>query len=312
MGGVVGLNKLKNDEKSLRRVGFIGLGVMGSWMCRNLLKAGYSMTVSDITPSKMEGLVSLGAKAAYTAEEVAKSSDVVIIMVPDAPDVIDVVASPHGVIEGARPGLVVVDMSSTTPIAARHISEILGKRNVKTLDAPVSGGEIGARDATLSIMVGGPKETYEECVPIFQALGKQITYMGGAGSGQATKLCNQVICALNIQAVCEGLTLGAELGLDMDLLLNVLTAGYANSRILSDLGPKMVKKDFKPGFQMRHQLKDLKNVLDTSTNLNLPMPCTALVTQLFRGVAAMKLDQKGTQASILVMQKLAGKSINIE
>jgi 3-hydroxyisobutyrate dehydrogenase len=196
-------------------------------------------------------------------------------------------------------------MSSISPAAERRFSGMLWKKGIKMLDAPVSGGENGAREATLSIMVGGQKEVYEECMPIFNALGKKITYMGESGSGQATKLCNQVVCALHIQAVCEGLIFCAKQGLDPERLLDVLTAGYANSRILMDLGPKMVKKDLRPGFRMRHQLKDLKNALGTAAELNLPMPCTSLVYQLFSSVSAMGLQEKGTQTSILVMEKLA-------
>ena len=293
----------------MEKIGFIGLGVMGNPMAKNLLAAGYSLTVLDITRSKMEELVSLGAAAAGSPREVAESSDVVIIMVGDSPDVEAVVLGPSGLIEGSRPGLVVIDMSSISPIATRRIAEALAEKDVKMLDAPVSGGDIGARQATLSIMVGGPEELYEECLPIFKALGKRITYMGEIGSGQATKLCNQVICGLHIQAVCEGLMLGARLGLDLDRLLQVVTAGYANSRILSHLGPKMVERDFRPGFKMRHQLKDLKNALNTAAALNVPLPCTALVQQLFRGVEADGLGEEGTQASILVMEKLAGHKL---
>ncbi|MFQ6054129.1 MAG: NAD(P)-dependent oxidoreductase, partial [Candidatus Bathyarchaeia archaeon] len=205
---------------------------------------------------------------------------------------------------------VVIDMSSISPIATRRIAEALAERGVKMLDAPVSGGDIGAKEATLSIMVGGPKGVYEECLPIFRALGKRITYMGETGSGQATKLCNQVICGLHIQAVCEGLILGARLGLDLRRLLEVLTAGYANSRILSHLGPKMVERDFKPGFKMRHQLKDLKNALNTAAALDVPLPCTALVQQMFRAVEAEGLEEEGTQASILIMEKLAGQKLS--
>ena len=178
------------------------------------------------------------------------------------------------------------------------------------LDAPVSGGEIGAHEASLSIMVGGPADVYERCVPILEALGKQITYMGESGSGQSTKLCNQVICAMHIQAVCEALILGAKLSLDPKKLLQVVTAGYANSRILSHLGPKMIEGDFKPGFKMCHQLKDLKNALDTAAALNMPLPCTSVVHQLFRAVGAMGLEQSGTQASILIMEKLAEQRMN--
>ena len=294
----------------MKKIGFIGLGVMGKPMCKNLLKAGYSLTVWNRTASKMKEPVSLGAVAAGSPKEVAQKSDIVIIMVGDSPDVEEVVVGSSGVIEGARPDLIVVDMSSISPIATCRIAEALEKKGVKMLDAPVSGGDIGAKEATLSIMVGGPKNVYEECIPIFKVLGKQITYMGETGSGQATKLCNQIICALHIQAVCEGLMLGAKLGLNLEKLLQVLTAGYANSRILSHLGPKMIDRDFRPGFKMRHQLKDLKNALDTAATLNLPLPCTSLVYQMFRAVEAMGFGEKGTQASILTMEKLAEQKLS--
>jgi 3-hydroxyisobutyrate dehydrogenase len=278
---------------------------MGSWMCRNLLKAGYKVNVWNRTASKLEEQVSRGAVACKSPKEVAEKSDLVIIIVGDAPDVEDVVLGPSGIIEGAAPGSVVIDMSSTYPAVERRIAGILKEKGVEMLDAPVSGGEIGAREATLAIMVGGRKEVHERCLQVFNTLGKKITYMGESGSGQAAKLCNQVICALHIQAVCEGLILGSKLGLDLERLLEVLTAGYASSRILGDLGPKMIKKDFSPGFRMRHQLKDLKNALETAAAVNLPMPCTSLVYQLFRSVAAMGRQESGTQASILIMEKLA-------
>lgn len=293
----------------MKKIGFVGLGVMGSPMCKNLLKAGYPVNVWNRTASKMEEVVSLGAVAANSPKEVAEKSDIVITVVGDSPDVEAVVLGPLGIIEGARPGLIVVDMSSISPIEARRIAAALKEKGVQMLDAPVSGGEIGAKEAVLSIMVGGSKEAYEECIPIFQALGKQITHMGEIGLGQATKLCNQVICALHIQAVCEGLLLGAKLGIDLERLLQVLTAGYANSRILSDLGPKMVKRDFRPGFKMCHQLKDLSNVLTTAASQKLSLPSTALVYQLFRSVEAMGLEEQGTQTAVLVMEKLAEQKL---
>jgi 3-hydroxyisobutyrate dehydrogenase len=289
----------------LEKIGFIGLGVMGAWMCKNLLKAGYTVNVWNRTPSKMKEQISEGAVPCNSPKEVAEKSDIIIIMVGDGPDVEEVVLSPSGVIEGVVSGSVVIDMSSTLPAAERHVAAILEKKGIEMLDAPVSGGEVGAREAALSIMVGGHKETYEKCLPVLSVLGRKITYMGESGSGQATKLCNQVICALHIQAVCESLILGAKLGLDLERLLAVVTAGYGNSRILEDLGPKMIKKDFKPGFRMRHQLKDLKNALATATTANLPMPCTSLTYQLFESVAAMGLQESGTQVSIQVMEKLA-------
>lgn len=282
---------------------------MGSLMCKNLLNAGYEVSIWNRTASKMKEHISCGAVPCESPKEVAEKSDVVIVMVGDAPDVEEVVLGSSGIIEGAISGLVVIDMSSTSPSAERRVAGILKGKAIEMLDAPVSGGEIGAREATLSIMVGGCREVYEKCVPVFNVLGKKITYMGESGSGQAAKLCNQVICALHIQAVCEGLIFGAKLGLNLESLLDIVTAGYANSRILADLGPKMVKKDFRPGFRMRHQLKDLKNVLETAAAVNLPMPCTSLVYQLFASVAAMGLQENGTQTSILVMEKLAEQKL---
>lgn len=294
----------------VKKVGFIGLGVMGRPMAENLLRAGYHVTVWNRTPSKMKEPVALGAIEANSPKEVAEKSDIVIIMVGDSPDVEAVVLGPSGVIEGAKSGLIVIDMSSISPIATFIIAKALAEKGVKMLDAPVSGGDIGAKEATLSIMVGGAKDVYDECVPIFSVLGKQITYMGETGSGQATKLCNQVICALNIQALCEGLTLGSKLGLDSERLLQVVTAGYADSRILSHLGPKIISKDFEPGFKMRHQIKDLKNALAAAASAKSPLPVTALVYQLFRSVEAMGLEEKGTQAAIIVLEKLAEQKRN--
>lgn len=289
----------------MKKIGFIGLGVMGKPMAKNLLKAGYALTVWNRTKSKMEELLSLGATGASSPKEVAENSDVVIIMVTDSPDVEEVILGPLGVIEGAKPGLVLIDMSTISPYVARRVAEKLSEREVKMLDAPVSGGEMGAKEGTLSIMVGGPKGIYEECLPILKVLGKRITYMGESGMGQITKLCNQVICALNIQAVCEGLILGAKAGLDLEKLLQVVTAGAAGSWMLSNLGPKMVKRDFKPGFKMSHQQKDLRLALSFATKLGVPLPGTALTNQIFRIVEAEGMADKGTQAAIVAMEKLA-------
>ena len=280
---------------------------MGLPMCKNLLKVGYPVTVWNRTAAKTSEIASLGAIVASSPKEVAQKSDVVITMVGDWSDVEDVVLGHSGIIKGARHGLIVVDMSSISPLAARRIAQHLEKVGVEMLDAPVSGGEIGAKEGTLSIMVGGPKDVFEDCVPVFKALGKTITYMGKTGSGQAAKLCNQVICALHIQAVCEGFILGEKLGLDLEQLLRVLTGGLANSRILSDLGPRIIKRDMRPGAKMRYQIKDLRNVLSTAAELNLPLPCTSLVCELFQTVSVMGLEESGTSAAILVMEKLAGQ-----
>ena len=295
-----------------KRIGFIGLGVMGRPMALNLLKAGYPMVVWNRTRSKMKPLLEAGAEGADSPREVAEKSDVVITMVTDSPDVEEVILGPNGVIHGAHPGLIVIDMSTISPTVTRRIAQKLAEKGVKMLDAPVSGGDIGAKKGTLSIMVGGPKETFEECLPIFKVLGKKITYMGPSGMGQTTKLCNQVICALNIQAVCEGLMLGAAAGLDLKKLLEVVTAGAAGSWMLSNLGPKMIERDFRPGFRISHQQKDLRLVLSFASELKLPLPGTALVQQMLRSVEAEGLGDKGTQAAIVAMEKIAGRRLTEE
>lgn len=296
--------------ESKPRIGFIGLGVMGKPMAKRLLEAGYPLIVWNRTRSKMEELVSAGAKGANSPKEVAENSDIVITMVTDSPDVEEVVLGSNGVIEGAREGMILVDMSTISPYVAKRIAAKLAEKGVKMLDAPVSGGDIGAKQGTLSIMVGGSLDTYKKVLPIFKVLGKRITYMGPNGSGQMTKLCNQIICALNIQAVCEGLTLAAKAGLELEKLLNVVTAGAAGSWMLSNLGPKMVKGDFEPGFRIKHQIKDLRLVLEAASNLKLPLPGTALVQQMLRAVEAEGLGDKGTQALIVAMEKLANFKVS--
>lgn len=292
------------------KIGFIGLGVMGKPMALNLLNAGYGLTVWNRTKSKMDELLAAGAQGAKTPKEVAEKSDVVITMVTDSSDVEEVTLGSEGIVHGVHEGLTVVDMSSISPTVAQKIAKELGAKGVKILDAPVSGGEVGAKQATLSVMVGGDKETFDECLPVFQALGKRITHMGANGAGQTTKLCNQIICALNIQAVCEGLMLGAKAGLDLKKLLEVVTAGAAGSWMLSNLGPKMVERDMRPGFKIKHQQKDLKTVLSFAAEMGLPLPATALVHQLFRAVEAEGLGEQGTQAVIVAMEKLAGKKVS--
>ncbi|MCD6504056.1 NAD(P)-dependent oxidoreductase [Candidatus Bathyarchaeota archaeon] len=289
-----------------KRIGFIGLGVMGKPMATNLLKAGYPLTVWNRTRSKMEDLVKMGASPGESPKDVAEKSDIVITMVTNSAAVEAVILGPSGVIEGVRPGMIVIDMSTISPSVTRRIAEKLKEKGVEMLDAPVSGGDIGAKQGTLSIMVGGSEEVFKECLPIFEVLGKRITYMGTNGMGQMTKLCNQVICALNIQAVCEGLILGAKAGLDLEKLLSVVTAGAAGSWMLSNLGPKIIKRDFEPGFKMVHQLKDIRLALAQANELNVPLPGTALVNQMFKAVEAAGLGEKGTQAAIVAVEKLSG------
>lgn len=290
-------------------IGFIGLGNMGRPMARNLLSGGFAVTVYGRRKPVIDELVAAGASAAESPREVAERSDVVITMLPDSPDVKSVVVGPDGVLEGSRPGMVVIDMSTISPAVTREIAEIAATRGVKYLDAPVSGGVSGAEAGTLSIMVGGDEQVYEKCLPVFNALGKNINYMGGTGMGQTAKLCNQVICVLNIEAVCEGLMLGAKAGLDLEKLLSVVTAGAAGSWMLSNLGPKMVERDFEPGFKVALQQKDIRLALAAADELKVPLPGVSIVSQLFRSVEAVGMGERGTQALITALEKLAEHEI---
>jgi 3-hydroxyisobutyrate dehydrogenase len=241
---------------------------------------------------------------------VAEQSGVIITIVTDSPEVKEVVLGPNGVIEGAAPDSVVVDMSTISPKATREIAEALGSKGIHALDAPVSGGEKGAIEGTLSIMVGGPKSIFDRCLPVFQAMGKNIIHIAEEhGKGQATKLCNQILCILNILAVSEGLMLAHKSGLDLSKMLQAVGAGAAGSWMVSNLGPKMAAHDFEPGFLVRLQQKDLRIVMDTAEELQLPLPGTALAQHLLRSVEAEGLGEKGTSAFIRALEKLAGCEI---
>lgn len=291
----------------MERIGFIGLGVMGGPMAKHLIRAGYSLTVKSRSPRPaVDELVSLGAKAANSPREVARASDIVITMLPDSPDVELVALGPAGIIEGSRQELIYVDMSTISPQVTRKIASALGEKGVKVLDAPVSGGDKGAREATLSIMVGGPRDVFENVLPMFQAMGKNIVHLGGIGMGQVCKACNQVICALNNMAMCEGLMLAAKAGLNVESMVKVASAGLGQSRMIDFLFPRIVKGDYEPGFKAKLQAKDLKIALSLADELKLPMLGTSMMLQLFRTAEEEGIGEKGTQALLRVMEKLAG------
>ncbi|PIU66520.1 MAG: 2-hydroxy-3-oxopropionate reductase [Armatimonadetes bacterium CG07_land_8_20_14_0_80_59_28] len=292
------------------KIGFAGLGIMGRPMSGNLVKAGFPVTVWNRTQSKTHCLADAGADVANSPKELAERSDVIITIVTDSPEVKQVVLGEGGVIEGARANSVVIDMSTISPAATREIAEDLALKGIHMLDAPVSGGDKGAIEGTLSIMVGGPKADFDRCLPIFQAMGKNIIHMGDEhGMGQATKACNQVIGILNILAVGEGLMLAHKSGLDLNRMLQAVGAGAAGSWMVNNLGPKMAAHDFEPGFIIRLQQKDLNIVLETAKDLNLPMPGTSLAHQLLRSVEAEGLGEKGTSAFIRALEKLADCSL---
>lgn len=280
------------------RIGFIGLGIMGRPMALNLVKAGYSLTVYNRTRSKCQTLAEVGARVADTPREVATECDVIITMVADTPDVEDVLFGPAGVWEGLRPGCTVIDMSTVSPTATLRWARRLREKGCELLDAPVSGGEKGAREATLTIMVGGSRSAYEQCLPIFHAVGTTVIYTGPSGSGQKTKLVNQVICALNILAMVEGLQLARSIGLDLQTTLNVVSRGAAGSWMLSHLGPKILQNDFTPGFMIRLQQKDLRLVRELLQPLGLSLPGTELAFRLFSEAVAKGLGDQGTQGLI--------------
>jgi len=292
-----------------KNVGFIGLGAMGKPMALNLLKAGYALTVHNRSRAAVDELAREGALAASSSAEVAATSGVVITMVPDSPDVQDVVLGEAGVLEGAKPGTVVIDMSTISPLVAQEIAAKARAVGVSFLDAPVSGGVTGAAAGTLSIMVGGDSAAFERALPVLQALGKTITHMGPSGSGQTTKLCNQVICVVNILGVAEAIALGRKAGLDMDKLMQAVSGGSASSWTLTNVGPKMINRDWTPGFRIDLQQKDLRLVEEFAQSLNMPILGTALVRQLFRVVQAEGRGADGIQAMITALEKLAGLGV---
>jgi 3-hydroxyisobutyrate dehydrogenase len=291
----------------MKRIGFIGLGIMGKPMSQNLLKAGYPLTVFNRSRASSDLLASSGAKVAGSPREVAAESDVVITMVTDTPDVEQVILGPGGVIESARKGLIVIDMSTISPRVTREIAAKLSSRGVQMLDAPVSGGDKGAREGTLTIMVGGPEDAYRECLPVFQAMGKKVTLMGGAGSGQLTKLANQILVAGNMMGVCECITFARRAGLDPKLVIDSLSAGAASSWSLVNLGPRAADGDFAPGFKVKLLQKDLRLVLGTADEFEMSLPSTSFAHQLYNSLDAAGRGEEGTQALIRVYERLSEK-----
>ena len=289
----------------MKRVGFIGLGLMGSGMSMNLLRAGFPLTVWNRTRSKMRALLEAGAEGAGSPREVAERSDVVIDIVTDSPDVEEVLLGPNGVVHGAKPGTIVIDMSTISPAVTRRIAEELGKEGVRMLDAPVSGGDTGARNGTLSIMVGGDPETFEECLPLFQAMGKTITHVGGHGMGQTVKLCNQILVGLNMLAVAEALIFASKAGVDLERALAAVSGGAAGSWQLTNNGAKLLRGDLEPGFKVKDYLKDLRLIMEAATEMKLPLLGTSVVQQMYRSLDAEGLRQKGTQAVIRAVEEIA-------
>lgn len=290
------------------RIGFIGLGIMGRSMSQNLLKAGFQVAVYNRSKPPVDLLVSKGASAAPSPKALAERSDVVITMVTDADAVKGVVLGKGGVVEGARQGLVLIDMSTISPSATRSVSAALAAKGARMLDAPVSGGDTGAREGTLTIMVGGDPEVFNDCLPVLRAMGSKVVHMGGTGAGQLTKLANQILVACNMIGVCECLNFAKRSGLDVGKLIDSLSAGAASSWALVNLGPKMAKRDFAPGFKVKLLQKDLRYVLASADEVDAALPATALVHQLYRQLEEKGLGEEGTQALLTAVEQLSSQA----
>ena len=287
-------------------IGFIGLGIMGRPMARNLLKAGYQLIVHSRSRGPVDELVAAGAQAGVSPKDVASRSDVLITMLPNSPDVEVVALGKDGVIEGARSGLIFVDMSTISPIVSQKVGQALQAKGVRMLDAPVSGGEKGAIDGALSIMVGGDQAVFDSVLPILQAMGKTITLLGPLGFGGFTKLANQIIVAVNLQALGEALTLAKKAGLDRELTLKALAGGLAGSKCLEQKTPNYVGESYKPGFKIDLHFKDLGLIMESARALGVPLPATAVVQELFSALRVKGRGGLDHSAVITLLEDLAG------
>lgn len=291
------------------KIGFIGLGIMGGGMAHNLLKAGFDVTVWNRTAVRMEPLVTAGAKAGSSPADVAAQSDVILVCVSDTPDVEAVILGADGVIESAKAGSLVVDHSTISPTATKEIAAQLSAKGVHMLDAPISGGSEGAAKGTLSIMVGGDAAQFERALPVFQAMGKTITHVGGAGAGQTVKLVNQILVVVTMLGVAEALLFAEAGGLDLAKTLTAVSGGAAGSWSLSNRGPQMVQRDWRPGFTIDLQQKDLRLVLEAADQFGVPTLGTGMVFQLYRTLQQQGLGGDGNHALVKALENLAGMEI---
>ncbi len=290
------------------KIGFIGLGIMGKPMAKNLLKAGYELIVFDINQAVVEEFSALGAAAANTPAELAGQTKIVITMLPNSPHVKAVALGESGIIEGAKPGSVLIDMSSIAPLASKEIAEALATKGIEMLDAPVSGGEPKAVNGTIAVMVGGKKEIFDAHYDLMMSMAASVVYVGDTGAGNIAKLCNQVIVAINIAAVSEALVLAQKAGVSPDLVYQAIKGGLAGSTVMDAKAPMMMDRNFNPGFRIDLHIKDMDNVLETAHNVGVPLP---LASQVMEIMQAIKQDGCGVEDHSS-MVKFYEKIANIE
>lgn len=295
------------SNNRIQRIGFIGLGTMGRHMAANLKKAGFDIVAYDVAASAVELAAQHGATAARSVKEVGDLSDMVILMLPNTPDVQSVVYGDDGLMANPPSARLIVDMSTIAPGAVRQISADLLEHNIAFIDAPVSGGPVGAEHASLTIMAGGEEDAFQRALPVFGAMGKTITHVGASGAGQTLKLCNQLICGVNIQAICEALALGRASGVDLSIMREVLLGGSAASWMLDKLGPAMIEGDTSAGFRIDLMLKDLKLVQEMAFDLAVPLPATALVTTQYLDARVHGEGANGNQALFTVYDRMSNQ-----
>ena len=272
------------------KIGFIGLGIMGKPMSKNMLKAGYDLVVLDVNKAAVDEVVAAGAQTAPTPKAVAEHTDINITMLPNSPHVKQVVLGENGIIEGAKAGAVVIDMSSIAPLVSREIAAKLAEKGIEMMDAPVSGGEPKAIEGTLSVMVGGKKEIFDKCYDVMKSMAGSVVLTGEVGAGNVTKLANQVVVALNIAAMSEALVLATKAGVNPELVYEAIKGGLAGSTVLNAKAPLVMDRKFDPGFRINLHIKDLNNVLETSHEIGVPLPLTAAVMEMMQ---ALKVDGMG-------------------
>ena len=303
------LAKASHGNGGKMKVGFIGLGIMGKPMCKNLVKAGYEVAVNDRNTAAAEELKSMGATVKETAAQIAQECEVIITMVPNSPQVREVALGEGGIIEGAKEGTVLIDMSSIDPMESQSIAAELAKKGIDMLDAPVSGGEPKAIDGTISVMVGGKKETFDQYYDLLMTMAGSVVYVGDIGSGNIAKLANQIIVAVNIAAVSEALTFATKAGASPELVYQAIRGGLAGSTVLDAKAPMMLNRNFNPGFRVELHIKDLNNALNAAHSINSPIPLTSQLMEIMQALKADGLEKQDHSSIVKYYEKIANVTV---